>query len=119
MEIMVDNDGFVAVYQIKHHCRSCPYTYTVAKALYDVSQGLNYRVSVIGTGRLSGPGDIMAAALNKGDWDRAWPLMPEKNIDPGRVPVSLLRWLQNPVPAMSLGSKILSDMSRYTTVLLL
>ena len=44
-EIMLPNDnaGFVHVFQKKHS--SCPYTYTVAKALYDVANGLNCKVN--------------------------------------------------------------------------
>ena len=119
VEIFVDNSGFVGVYGVKHHCLACPYTYTIAKALYDVSQGLNCQLTVTKTQRVSGSGEIVADALSKGDWDQAWSLMPRKNIDPSQVPVSMLRWIQNPDPDMSLGSKILADMSKYTKVLYL
>ena len=69
------------------------------------------------TRRCSGLGEEVADALSKGDWDRAWPLMPEKNTDPERIPVALLKWSNNPVPDLRFGQKILSDMSKYTKVL--
>ena len=116
VDIMCDNAGFVGIYQ-KKHC-SCPYTYTIAKALFDVAKGLGCRVRVKKTPRISGHGEMVADALSKGDWGRAWPLMPEKKEDPQYVPRSLLRWIYDPVPDMSLGLKVLEEMSHYTAVLL-
>lgn len=45
--------------------------------------------------------------------------MPSKNTDPGRIPVALLKWINDPVPDLSLGKKALSDMMNYTKVLTL
>ena len=67
----------------------------------------------------SGPGEEVADALSKGDWERAWPIIPLKNVDPDFVPVALLKWINNPVPDLSLGEKVLSEMSKYTEVLYL
>ena len=49
----------------------------------------------------------------------AWDTMPEKNVNPGRIPVSVLIWIADPVPDMELGHKILLDMMEYTKVLIL
>ena len=113
--IHCDNAGFVAVYRKKHS--KCVYAYTIAKALHDVAEGLGVVVKVVKTKRCSGPGEEAADALSKGDWERAWDNMPLKDIDPGRVPRSLLKWITNPSPDMMLGERILSDMSKYTEVL--
>ena len=113
--IHCDNAGFVAVYKKKHS--HCPYSYTLAKAINNVGPGLGCRVKVEKTRRCSGLGEEVADTLSKGDWDKAWPLMPRKNNDPGRIPVALLQWINNPVPDMTLGHKILSNMSKYTKVL--
>ena len=113
--IHCDNAGFVGVFR-KMHCH-CPYSYSVAKALFDVGVGLGCKVSVVKTGRCSGPEAEAADALSKGDWERAWPLMPRKNVDPGRIPVSLLQWIRDPIPDLGLGRRVLSDMARYTSVL--
>ena len=67
--------------------------------------------------RCSGLGEVAADALSKGDWSTAWMSMPLKQDDPGRIPVSLLKWIADPTPDLELGSKILSDMMSYTKVL--
>ena len=67
--------------------------------------------------RCSGQGEIAADALSKGDWEVAWHSMPEKNVNPGRIPVSALTWITDPVPDLELGHKILLDMMKYTKVL--
>ena len=69
--------------------------------------------------RCSGQGEIAADALSKGDWEDAWAAMPGKNDDPGKIPLSLLKWIQDPVPDLELGHKILLDMMEYTKVLIL
>ena len=113
--IYCDNAGFVAVFKKRHS--KCPYAYTVAKAIFDVGLGLSCKVNVIKTRRCSGIAEEAADALSKGDWERAWSHMPMKNVDPERIPVSLLLWMSNPSPDLLLGSRILSDMSKYTNVL--
>lgn len=45
--------------------------------------------------------------------------MPEKNVNPGKIPVSLLIWIHDPVPDLELGHKILVDMMEYTKILML
>ena len=69
--------------------------------------------------RCSGQGEVAADALSKGNWGAAWDAMPSKNTDPGRIPVALLKWINDPVPDLSLGKKALSDMMNYTKVLTL
>ena len=119
MEVVIhfDNAAFVASYRKRHS--SCVYAYSVAKAIHDVSKGLGAVTKVVKTRRCSGPAEEAADALSKGDWPRAWSFMPHKDENPGRIPKSVLQWIQNPVADMSLGSKILADMSKYTKVLFL
>ena len=69
--------------------------------------------------RCSGQGELAADALSKGEWEAAWAAMPDKNTDPGRIPASLLLWINDPVPDLNLGRKILLDMMAYTKVLVL
>jgi hypothetical protein len=113
--IKSDNIGLVEVFK-KKHC-SCPYLYTMVKAIFDVGEGLGARVRMEHSKRCSGVGELVTDALSKGEWGKAWPLMPRKNTDPERIPVSLLLWVVNPIPDMGLGTKILSDMRKYTKVL--
>ena len=110
-----DNSGFVNAYAKKHS--PCPYLYSVAKAVHDVALGLNCKVRVVKTKRCSGLGERAADALSKGDWNQAWELIPMKQEDPAYIPRTLIQWITNPVPDMHLGSRVLSEMSKYTSVL--
>ena len=115
--IYCDNAGFVAIYKKQHS--KCPYSYTLAKAIFDVGKGLGCKVNLVKTKRCSGQGEQAADSLSKGDWDEAWAKMPDKEVDPRRIPVPMLRWIRNPVPDMDLGHKILGDMAHNTKVLFL
>ena len=95
----------------------CEYSYTIAKAIGDLAGYLSCKVNVVKIGRCSDQGAKAADALSKGDWDRAWRNMPNKDDDPKRVPRVLLRWLNNPHPDMELGEKIVDEMSQYTEML--
>ena len=75
------------------------------------------KVSVVKTKRCSSEGELAADALSKGDWLKSKLYMPDKNIEPKYVPRVLLRWLNNPVPDLDLGQKVLSEISTYTKVL--
>ena len=51
---------------------TCLYAATISKALFDLARGLDIRVDVAKTGRMSGPGERSADALSKNDQKRAW-----------------------------------------------
>ena len=113
--IFCDNAGFVGVYS-KRHSR-CEYAYTVAKALNDIATGLACKLNVVKTRRCSGTGEEAADSLSKGDWEHAWENMPNKNVNPRRIPRVLALWISNQYPDLELGRKTLSEMSKYTKVL--
>ena len=103
--ILCDNAGFVGVYA-KRHSR-CEYAYTIAKALNDIALGLACKLNVVKTRRCSGTGEEAADSLSKGDWDWAWSNMPDKDVDPKRIPRVLVHWISNPYPDLELGKKTL------------
>ena len=113
--ILCDNSAFVSTYKKKHS--SCEYAYSVAKAIHDISTALGAVTKIVKTRRCSGPAEEAADALSKGEWERAWALMPKKDKDPGRIPREILAWVQNPTPDLRLGEKIVKDMSVYTNML--
>ena len=113
--MLVDNSGFVHVY--KRRGSRCPYTYTVAKAVYDVARGLGCKVTVSKTPRCAGPMEEIADALSKGDWKRAFPLMEERKTEPCWLPRTIMKWLIEPEPDMELGMKILDELVGKTKVL--
>ncbi len=88
----------------------CCYRHNTAKAVNDVSVGLGCTIMVTKTRRCSGQWEDAADALSKGEWTRAWGLMPGKETDPRRLPVTLLVWLHEPCVDLSLGSRILDEM---------
>ena len=49
VKVLCDNAGFVFAFKGKHS--RCPYVYTLAKAIYDVGEGLACRVKVVKTPR--------------------------------------------------------------------
>ena len=116
VRLLVDNAGFVGVYGKRHS--KCPFAYKIAKPVYDLDVGLACVVRVVKTRRMSGTGEAVADALSKGDWDRAWELIPYKNTDPEKIPRALLRWIQDPEPDLYLGEKILRELSASMDVFL-
>ena len=116
IHILVDNSGFVAIYGKKSS--KCLYDYTIAKAIADIARGLSCTVRVLKTRRMSGTGEVIADALSKAEWSRAWPLMPLMNTAPEFIPRTLLRWIMDPKPDLYLGKRVLKEMSAYTKVLL-
>ena len=44
-------------------------------------------------------------------------LMKNRNFEPCRIPVALLKWINDPVEDLALGSKIFREMAQYTMVL--
>ena len=83
----------------------------------DIATGLACKLNVVKTRRCSGTGEEAADSLSKGDWEHAWENMPNKNVNPRRIPRVLALWISNPYPDLELGRKTLSEMSKYTKVL--
>ena len=106
----VDNQGSVDIWR-KGFSTSCKYSYTIAKAIYDVSRGLNCTVHILKIRRCSDPGSLAADALSKGAMELFYRLMPDHNVLMCEIPVVFLRWLSDPVVDMDLGMKILDEMA--------
>ena len=91
---------------------TCLYAATISKALFDLARGLDIRVDVAKTGRMTGPGERAADALSKGDFDRAWEdignIREERQ---RRVPRVIEEWIQDPVPDTELGKRILEELA--------
>ena len=119
--INTDNIGFADSY--RRGASSCPYTYTVCKALYHVSMALNMGILVRWTPRVSGPGEIVADHLSKGKFQQAFEVTFEDSNGtnfakaPSYIPRTLIAWLENPVKTRLLGQAIIDEMASYTQVL--
>jgi hypothetical protein len=114
LNIWVDNAGSVQVFN-KGYSRSCPLCTTLVKALSTVAAGFGIAVSIIKVTRCSETGAVLADQLSKARFSAFrqtaqtanWPLQ----IAPAAVPVSLLQWIDKPVPSDGLGHTILKELS--------
>ena len=116
MEVFVDNSGAVNIFA-KGYSSGCVYSYTVAMAINEVAEALNCNIVLTKVGRCSDVNTVIADAISKADWETLDRLMGDRNIDPCRVPRSLLKWINDPKEDLSLGKKILKEMAMSTMVL--
>ena len=110
VRLWCDNAGFVQAYA--KGSSTCLYAATISKALFDLARGLDIRVDVAKTGRMTGPGERAADALSKGDFDRAWEDIGNIREERQRkVPRVIEEWIQDPVPDTELGKRILEELA--------
>ena len=112
----MDNSGAVRIYA-KGYSSGCVYSYTVAMAINEVARALNCNIVLTKVTRCSDVNTVIADAISKADWETLDRLMVNRNIDPCRVPRSLLKWINDPKEDLRLGKKILEEMAMFTMVL--
>ena len=86
-------------------------------AINEVAQALNVNILVTKIPRCSDKYTIIADAISKADWMTFDTLMKDRSIEPCRIPVALLKWINDPVEDLALGSKIFRAMAQDTMVL--
>ena len=116
VEVFVDNQGAVSIYA-KGYSTSCVYCYTIVMAIHEVAVALNCNLVVTKITRCSNVEAVIADALSKADFKRFYELMPNRKVNPGRIPVALLEWINDPREDTKLGKKILQEMAKSTMVL--
>ena len=102
-----DNMGFV--WAMRNGKSKDLYTYTVAKAVHDVAEGLGVKLCIRKVKRCSDREADAADALSKCDFSRAFNNLTDKEKDPMGIPRVILQWLKAPAPSASLGRKILAE----------
>ena len=112
----VDNQGSVDIWR-KGFSTSCMYSYTIAKAINDVSKGLNCQVQIVKIRRCSDAGSVAADALSKADFRTFREIMPKHDLEMVSIPSAISRWLMDPVVDMEFGEKILMEMARSHKIL--
>ena len=112
----VDNQGAVDIYR-KVFSTSCFYSYTIAKAIFDVSRALNCTVHVQKITRCSDTGSVASDMLSKAEFESFYKLMPRRNTSPERIPRAILNWINDPTVDLKLGDKILQEMAITTKLL--
>ena len=75
VEVFVDNSGSVDIYK-KGGSTACLYSYTVAKAISDISRGINARICLSKVTRCSDKGSWAADALSKAEFKLFKELVP-------------------------------------------
>jgi hypothetical protein len=118
--IWVDNIGSVDIWS-KGYSTHCSLCNTIAKAISAVASAAGCELYIRKITRCSNSGARIADHLSKGKLTdardeaatAAWPMQQE----PGRVPVSLLRWLQNPGCDDQLGHRIVNEIGQSRQVL--
>ena len=110
VRLWCDNSGFVHAFA--KGSSTCLYAATISKALFDLARGLDIRVDVAKTGRMSGPGERAADALSKGDLERAWEDIGNVREEKRRkIPKVIEEWVRDPVPDTELGKRILEELA--------
>ena len=113
---MVDNEGSVRMYN-KGWTAKCQLCNTLLVAINEVAVALNTDLFVEKITRCSNNQATAADALSKMDLKTFRQMMPEASPGPLKVPVALTMWIKDPQPDRFLGLKILTEMSRSTSLL--
>ena len=120
VRVWVDNMGSVKIWK-KGYSPVCGLCTTLVKAISVVAAGLGCKFTIEKITRCSGAGAVMADCLSKADFngfrrtafEAGWGL----DVGPGRIPGSVLRWLENPVVDDQLGGSILREMAGESEIL--
>ena len=116
MEVMVDNEGSVRMYE-KGWTTKCQLCNTLLVAINQVASALGVDLFITKIRRCSNAQAIAADALSKMDMVEFRKCMPDANKGPERVPRVLTKWIESPISDRFLGTKILAEMSSYTELL--
>ena len=106
-------DNMSAVYSWrKGYSTKDPLASTLVKAIYDLGRRLNCNIFITKVARCSTQGALAADLLSKGDIKTFYELCPDSPMDPLRIPVSLLIWLNAPRVDYQLGERIAEELGR-------
>ena len=118
--IWVDNAGSVAIWN-KGYSNSCRLSTAIVTAISAIAAATGCTVHIRKILRCSNTGAVLADQLSKARFkefrdtasDANWPLRTE----PAKIPVTLLAWIDKPVPDMDLADKILRELAKSQRIL--
>ena len=121
VRVWVDNSASVAIYK-KGYSTKCLLSNTLVKAISVVSAGLQCRLEIEKIRRCSLPLAEMADHLSKGSFQKFWKKAAEvKNLnlplDMAKVPLTIMKWIKDPIVDDRLGFKILEEIAYHAPVL--
>ena len=115
--VYVDNAGSCHVH-CKGYCTKCDYTSCIAKACWDVAEGLGATMTVEKIRRCSDHYSKAADCFIKAEIDKFREMMPNRDAKPADVPKTLVQWLHNPTDDNQLGAKLLLELNEKVEVVL-
>ena len=120
VRIWVDNAGSVQIWK-KGYSNNCELCSTLVTAIGAVVAAHGIQLDIAKITRCTGVGPTLADHLSKAQFgqfrshaqQKGWAIQTE----PLTIPVTLLRWLQSPVPDPNLGNDILLELAKKHNVL--
>ena len=109
--VYVDNQGSCDIYR-KGYSTKCLYAACIAKACFDVAEGLGATMSVEKIRRCSDWGSLAADTLSKGKMAEFREMMPGRDKIPATIPQTIIDWLKDPTQDWKLGSKIVLEIKK-------
>ena len=94
----------------KEFSKFCETTDTLLRAVYEVATALNAKAYVKNVRRCSTRPAIAADALSKANFKLYWDVWPEHELEPVKLPMQYIKWLQSPVKDNDLGHRIIEEM---------
>jgi hypothetical protein len=116
----VDNAGSVAIWR-KGYSTRCRLSSTLVTTIAAVAAAIGCTLEIVKISRCSNAGSLVADALSKGEFARARETASCAGdalaVEPARIPVSLLRWIDKPTPSDDLADLILKELAETTPIL--
>ena len=106
---MIDNQGTVSISK-KGYSLKCTTTDSLLRACNYVAVQLSAKAYIKKIRRCSSSTAKIADAISKGDWPSRDLLHADRELDPSTIPTSLVRWLDNPVPTINLGPRVVKEL---------
>jgi hypothetical protein len=108
----IDNNGTVRMSQKGYNVK-CPVTDTLLRMVYEVTASLNGTEYVVEVTRCSSKFSIAADAISKASWETLDTVLPLRNTEPAKIPISFIKWLNTtggPKSDRDLSEKIINDL---------
>jgi hypothetical protein len=105
----------VAIWE-KGYSSRCPLSSTIVTTIHAVAAAIGCTVHILKIRRCSDNASRAADALSKGNFLGARSFC-QLDTEPASIPVSLLKWIDQPVPSDDLADDILREIAKSAPVL--
>jgi hypothetical protein len=111
----VDNAGSVAIWK-KGYSTRCRLSSRIVTSVHAIAGAIGCTVNIEKIRRCSNTMAATADALSKGQFGMARQLTP-LDTEPARIPPSVVRWINQPVPSEDLAHTILTELAKTSHIL--